>query len=132
LEKCDDQNTVQNDGCYSNLIEFGYSCNTASCKSLCEPTCGDGFLTGNEKCDTQLDLDCLETNDCVSETCSVDATCTTECTTTCGTNADCLKYCNTVKCKAHCMSLACKKGCREAGCADDCSVEASSFDSLKT
>ena len=68
----------------------------------------------------------------MSETCSVDAACTTGCTTTCGTNADCLKYCNTVKCKAHCMSLACKKGCREAGCAVDCSVEASSFDSLKT
>lgn len=49
-EGCDDGNTRDGDGCSSFCqLEEGYTCTGAP--STCNTVCGDGIITGNEKCE---------------------------------------------------------------------------------
>jgi cysteine-rich repeat protein len=52
-ERCDDENTVSEDGCSSiGEIEEGWSCSEDSAfKSICTTICGDGLRVGEEVCD---------------------------------------------------------------------------------
>jgi len=49
LEKCDDNNTVSNDGCSSCQIDTGFAC--LGSPSVCLPICGDGIIKHPEACD---------------------------------------------------------------------------------
>ncbi|CAD8079160.1 unnamed protein product [Paramecium primaurelia] len=68
-EQCDDANKLQYDGCFEcfyqceeicTLCELGicYECNNLGWiieRNKCQPYCGDGLVTGNEKCDDMND-----------------------------------------------------------------------------
>ena len=66
-EVCDDQNTVNNDGCSSAcLVEHGFSCSGE--KSICTSTCGDGLKSVAEICDDHN----FANNDGCSLTCTLE------------------------------------------------------------
>jgi cysteine-rich repeat protein len=69
-EKCDDNNTNDNDGCSSDCqtIDDGYYCPVPG--KACSPLCGDGkILKGDEKCDDGN----TENGDGCSSTCQIEA-----------------------------------------------------------
>ncbi len=50
FEKCDDGNTIDNDGCTQGKVDPGYACLTAG--ERCVPkACGDGIKANGEECD---------------------------------------------------------------------------------
>eukprot|EP00743_Colponemidia_sp_Colp-15_P001740 GILK01001900.1.p1 GENE.GILK01001900.1~~GILK01001900.1.p1 ORF type:complete len:2319 (-),score=355.75 GILK01001900.1:247-6408(-) len=71
MEQCDDNNTLNGDGCTTACqIQAGYVCyyNATLARSVCYTGCGDGFKAGNEDCDdgNQIDGDgCSST--CVAQ-----------------------------------------------------------------
>lgn len=109
-EECDDGNSDSGDGCDNGKIEFGYECNTDSCPSLCSPICGDGVRVGNEICDSRLDQDCVEENECqVVTPCVYDPTCLASCTTFAAGDKEKYDYCKLVTCMNHCLDFDCTK-----------------------
>lgn len=52
LEFCDDDNTIDGDGCSSHCDEEpGYDCDNSADPSVCVLLCGDGFIDQGEECD---------------------------------------------------------------------------------
>ena len=85
-KECDDGNSAPLDGCYGNLIEFGWRCDTTKCPNECTEIHGDGILVGSEVCDEEQEVECLK--DCVYDGCEVDIA-----TSNCDNN--CKTYCET-------------------------------------
>lgn len=101
-EKCDDGNTKGGDGCEADCqsITEGYECvfkespeghwNISICRSLC----GNGIMTGNEKCDdgNTVDGDGCSSH-CVNETGFIcEGTAPTVCKAECGNNHTAFPY----------------------------------------
>ena len=56
FEKCDDGNTVDNDGCTQGKVDPGYACLTPG--ERCVPkACGDGIKANGEECDDGNNID---------------------------------------------------------------------------
>ena len=113
-EVCDDNNTVNGDGCSAACsVETGYTCTGSP--SVCAATCGDGIKAGGESCD-----DHNTTNgDGCSAACAVETgyicmgTTPSVCASTCG---DGIKASNEA-CDDHNTASG-------DGCSSGCSVEA--------
>lgn len=95
-ETCDDNNTIDGDGCSSLCkIESSFTCSelTANDMSICLPICGDGFKRG-EECD---DKNTLSGDGCDSS-CKIENgfTCTgndrSTCTPICGDGLKMIGY----------------------------------------